>query len=279
MEVKDIVVPYTRSKNKKRLYALGCAHYGTVHCLEHELDDMIYKIAHDDDCLGWIEMGDSAEFIVLSDKRSDTSGLADWMLTREALKDIAGTQAEYVAMKYRSIAKKCVGKISGNHEVSVQLHYNKDVQGIMCEKMGVTDLGYSAFLRLYFKRENSSESHLATGAFTHGSSGATTIPGKVGALVKFMDNFSGCHFYGYGHVHAIVTDIERVYLSCQGKNGGGRIKDFVAKGALTGAWFTTYTKGSSSYGERKNYNPTNLGCVVYEFEVEDSEVKITIRKA
>ena len=121
------------------------------------------------------------------------------------------------------------------------------------------NLGFSCFLRLFFRRENSNTTHLVKGAFTHGSSGAITEGAKLMALMRWMKQ-NEADIYGYAHIHDFISkSTSRMIVSPQGK-----IKSKVSVGATGGSWFRTYTQGIiASYGESKCYPPTEICCAVF----------------
>ena len=85
-----------------------------------------------------------------------------------------------------------------------------------------------------------------------------------------MDSFEA-DFYAHGHVHDIITD-EKPYL---GLDSNGNIKHKIKVGAMTGCWFRTYTQNvRASYGERKNYPATSIGCPVFLVNPNTASVSV-----
>ncbi len=202
-------------------------------------------------------MGDYAEFITPKDKRFDPNlkSVAEWVEPD----NIAHCQVEWLTKLFMPIKKKCVGLLYGNHENSIRIYNHDNVIKNLCENLEVPILGFSCFLHLCFKRENSSETHLVKGAFTHGSSNAVTEGYKVTVLARWMRQ-NEADIYGYAHVHDYIPKS----LSRIGTTSTGKIKSKVSIGATTGSWFRTYTQGViASYGEMKNYPPTEICCAVF----------------
>lgn len=256
MQTKDLVIPYRIANSTFYLYCLGDIHAGTIHCVEDHIKRKIEEIRQRENAL-WIGMGDYAEFITPKDKRFDPNlkSITDWVEPD----NIAHCQTEWLTNLFQPIAKKCVGLLYGNHENSIRLFNHDNVIKNLCENLGVDNLGFSCFLRLFFRRENSAESHLIKGVFTHGASCAITEGAKLMALMRFMKSFEA-DIYGYGHIHDYIPkSFSRMTISPQGK-----IKSVVSIGCTTGAWFRTYTKGTiASYGEMKCYPPTELGAAMF----------------
>jgi len=153
--------------------------------------------------------------------------------------------------------------------------YNHDnVQKNICDRLGVDNLGFSCFLRLFFRRENSNETHIVKGALTHGATGAITKGAKLNVLRRFMDSHDA-HFYAYAHMHDIIIDSKPYMTVSPSPFGQAKIKDYESVGAVTGSWFKTYTQGIvASYGEKKCYPATVIGCVVFTINGHTGEIDV-----
>ncbi len=266
MQVKDIVIPYTRSSLPMKLYCFGDLHEGTIHCVERDVERKAKEIAEDENAR-WLGMGDYAEFITPKDKRFDPSqrAIAEWV----EQDNIAESQTKHIVDLFKPIKDKCIGLLYGNHEDSIRRFNHDNVQKNICERLGVDNLGFSCFIRFSFRRgEHTSR---ITGAFTHGSSSAITEGAKTMALMRFMKSFEA-DIYGYAHIHDYIPkSLSRLYV-----NNNGRIKQSVAIGATTGSWFRTYTQGViASYGEAKVYPPTELCAAVFTISPEDSFIDVS----
>jgi hypothetical protein len=273
MKTFDITVPYTNANHIFNLYAIGDIHGGTKHCQVKRVDSAIRILENDPFC-AVIGMGDYGEFINPGDKRFDISSIDTSYVD---LANICTSQEKWIANKFKKLAgqKKLKVLLEGNHEAQRKAHDNQDVMANICEKLNVPNGGHVACIRFFFDREHSNETHMFTCMFTHGSSGATTLSGKVGALVAFMSQYTDTDLFGYAHTHALVTDVEIPKLCVTGKRGFPKVSDSLRNGALTGSYFTTYTQDTSpSYGEKKNYSPNTLGCVRYELNIETHDVNI-----
>jgi hypothetical protein len=276
MQIKDFEITYTRSNAKRRLYMIGDIHGGTIHCVEDDIKAKLSEIHKDKNAL-WLGTGDYGEFILPGDKRFDPSqkAIPEWV----EKDNIAESQRRWVVNLFKPSKEQCVGLLYGNHEENIRKFHNNNIQKNICDDLGVDNLGFSCFLRLFFRRESSRETHVFTGVITHGRSCAVTKGAKLMALRRFMDDFEG-DFYAYAHVHDIIID-SRPYLTASARSfNQGKIYDREAVGAMTGCWFRTYTQGViASYGEQKVYPPTTLGCVYFEFDLNDLTVEVHKSKA
>lgn len=270
MQVKDITINYRMANPEIKLYLLGDLHAGTIHCVEHEIRRKVSEIKNSKNTY-WIGMGDYAEFITPKDKRFDPNlkSIAEWVEPD----NLGHTQTKWLTELFMPIKHKCIGLLYGNHENSIRLYNHENVQQNLCDALVVDNLGYSCFVRFHFKRENSTESHLITGAFTHGSSGAITEGAKLMALMRWMKSMDA-DIYGYAHLHDYL---EKSYskMAVIDKSGDkGKIKSKVASGVTTGSWFRTYTQGiQASYGEQKCYPPTEICCAVFTINPNTGEIK------
>ncbi len=266
MRVKEVIIPYSRS-DTFRIYPLGDAHDGTNHFAEKKFIEKVKEIKSDKRNL-WVEMGDSCEFIVPSDPRFDAGVIADWMKKEDD--NIPTDQVNHYCELVQPIASQCIGKIKGNHEITIHKHSHVNVQKNICDQLKVDDLDYSAFIKFIFRRKGSNETHHYTGFFTHGAGCAITAGAKMLRLQRLMDNFEA-DIIASGHVHDIIT-YEKPYLTLDNNN---QVKQRVKVGAMTGCWFRTYTQDvSSSYGEQKNYPPVALGCPVFEINPDKQILKV-----
>lgn len=256
MEVKEITINYKKADSTFYLYWLADIHAGTIHCVEDHVKRKVIEIASRKNAY-WIGGGDYAEFITPKDKRFDPNlkSIADWVEPD----NIAHCQVEWLTKLFQPIQKKCLGLLYGNHENSIRIYNHDNVIKNLCDNLKVDNLGFSCFLRMFFKRDNSNETHLVKGVFTHGSSGAITEGAKLMALMRFMKSFEA-DIYGYAHIHDYIQkSYSRITVSPQGK-----IKSSVSIGATTGAWFRTYSKGTiASYGEQKVYPPNEMCCAMF----------------
>ena len=266
MQVIEKTIDYTRS-DEFRLYPLGDIHIGTKHCTESDVQKVINEIKDDPGAI-WVGMGDYGEFITPSDKRWDSQSIAEWLQGKQD--NIAEEQTKRLVSLLSPIADKCIGLLEGNHEDTIRRYLHIDVQTNLCDRLELENLGYSAWIRLRFARENSNERHVYKCVFSHGAGWAITPGAKMNRLQRFMNSFDA-RIYGMGHMHDIITHTVP-YLELSDAN---LIKQKERVGAITGCWFKTYSQGvAASYGEKKSYPPTSLGCPVFVIKPTTDEVRV-----
>lgn len=264
MEVKEVRIKYRSRKAEYHLYPLGDIHAGIKHCGESMLKRQINLIKNDPLALV-VGMGDYAECITPSDPRWDTHVIADWVDPD----NIAEDQTQWVADVLSPVQDKIIGLLEGNHEDSIRIHSHVDVQKNLCKRLEVDNLGYSCFVRLAFTR-NSTATFTVVCFFSHGAGWAITKGAKLNRLQRTMDSFEA-DIYAIGHMHDIITDT-KPYLSLGANN---KIQQKEKVGAVTGSWFKTYEQGvRASYGEKKNYPPTTLGCPMFTIVPDKMILKV-----
>jgi len=264
MRIIERRITYKSRSTEFHIYPLGDEHLGTKHCAERKLTAK-HKEIHDDPFALWLGMGDKCEFIVPKDKRFDGGAIADWV----AMDNIGVSQSKRYCELVNSNKDKCLGLLEGNHEDYIKFQSNLDVQSNICDELGVESLSNSAFVKLIFKRAQGG-SFAVTIFATHGAGCAITKGAKLNRLQRNMDNFEAdIHFHG--HVHDIITDT-KPYLTVNKMN---ELEDRIKVGAMTGCWFRTYSQDiSPSYGEKKNYPPTMIGCPMVTIRPDKREIKV-----
>lgn len=247
------------------IYPLGDIHAGTTHCAEKEIKDKVKEIKENPFAY-WVGMGDLAEFITPSDKRWEPSicSIASWVEPD----NIAESHRKWIVNLLSPIKTKCIGLILGNHEDSFRIHSHNNIHLNICNDLSVPNLGYSAFVHFSFARPKSTDRRVYKGVFTHGAGSSITRGGKLNRLEKFMTSFDG-DFYCYAHMHDIITTSAPQMTT----NKKLVIAEKKRLGAVTGCWYRTYTQGKPpSYGEKKGYAPTTLGCPVFKLRPFHDEI-------
>lgn len=263
MQVKEVRFKYSRP-DIFQIIPFGDCHLGTVHCCEDEIQKKVKQIQNTENCY-FVGMGDYMECITPKDPRWDGSGIAGWVHDDNIAYDQTNRLCEILA----PIKDKCLGLLEGNHEDAIKKHNHDNVQRVICEKLGVTNLGYSCFIKFIFIRSKSHNEQYI-GYFTHGAGCAVTAGAKLTRLQRTMDNFEA-DIIAHAHVHDVLTYV-KPYLML---NSANQVKSRVKVAAMTGCYFRTYTQGeSSSYGEIKSYPPTTLGSPTFTIIPDKGILKV-----
>lgn len=229
------------------------------HCDEELLKEKVEEIRQDKNAL-WLGMGDYGDCITPSDfKRWDGRILADWMRSNED--NIGPTQVERTDDILSPIWDKCLGLIEGNHDEGIRRYNHYDFMKELLKKANkkytVPYAGTQCFVRLNFKRENSTESHDFIIHARHGEGSARTSGARALAVLRLSQSMVNAHITLMGHLHGQESpDIpQRLLLR------GGRIKQFETVATMTGAWIRAYMQGvPPCYLERWGTPPSTLGC-------------------
>ena len=268
MQVIEVIIPYTRS-NIFPIYPIGDIHLGTVHCREDLIKAKVREVAANP-LARWVGMGDYSECITPHDKRWDIQVISKWVHEDNIAHDLE----RMVCKLFAPIKSQCLGLILGNHENTIRLRNNDNIQQNICDELGLLNLGHSAFVRFVFRRSQRKggmgEGRNILGVFTHGAGGAITRGAKINRLERFMDHFNA-RIYAHGHVHDIIIDT-KPYLDL---NGANKIIGRQKVGAMTGSFFTSYSQDlPPSYAETKNYPPSVLGCPTFFINPDKDEVRV-----
>jgi len=264
MEVLEKVIPYIQGE-PVNLYTWSCFHGGTKHCAEKKIIEKVKQVK-EDPYGWWIDLGDKGEFISPSDPRWDTGVICDWVHQD----NIAEDQSQWYMDMVSPILNKCVGLLWGNHEDAIRIHSHIDVHHNICKRLNVADLGNTAFVIFKFQRKNSLEKHDIQAVFSHGAGWAITKGSKMNRLERFMNSYPRARVAAIGHMHDLITHT-LPYLDVE----NGRIVDRERVGAVAGCYFKTYSQGiRASYGEKKDYSPTQLGSPVFSIRPTHNEVTV-----
>lgn len=249
-----------------KFYEIGDIHGGTVHCAETEVQKKITQI-HGEDNSYIIGMGDYSECILISDKRFDIGGLAPWVKPD----NILPLQQGYVEDLFAPTADKTICMLTGNHEEAIHQYMQQDITRNICNRLEIPYAGYSCFIELIFDRFKSNESHKVLIHAWHGSGAAQTEGARLNRLVRLVNEVEA-DVYFMGHLHTITQHSpERLVYR------NGLIKSKQLHAVITGGWLKTYTQGDNiSYGEKKGYKPTRIGCPVLKIKAHKYGLDIFI---
>jgi len=226
----------------------------------------------------WLGMGDYGDLIVPSDfKRWDGRILAPWMKGHED--NVGVTQCERVDEVLSPIWNKCLGLMEGNHDDYIRKYTHYDFMTELLKKANknvaeeIPYGGVSCFVRLLFRRKNSSESHEYIIHARHGEGSARTSGARALAVLRLSQTFINAHITLMGHLHGQESpDIpQRIVLRA------GKIKSFETIATMTGAWLKAYMQDvPPCYLERWGCPPSTLGCP--KIIIEPSKDKMTLIK-
>ena len=258
MEVLKQEISYCSDRDNFMVYALGDLHLGSPNCDEDHFVETVNKIANAKNAW-WIGMGDMADCILPGDKRFDMGVLDKWVKQDDITESLRRRLVDIL----KPIKSKCLCYLSGNHEETLHKYSNADISRHVCEDLGLPYGGYSAFLKVTFRRlkGNNKYNRYWDVLFhvRHGSGAAQSEGARTMALMRLVNAFAA-DIYLMGHLHCITTYCpERLELANE------RVKSRRLVAAITGSWMKAYEQGSTiGYAEMKGYKPTQIGCPIVQ---------------
>lgn len=243
---------------------MGDVHIGAASVDEGLFTHMVKAIAADEDAY-WIGMGDYCDFIQRSDPRFDPQSLPSWLSQFEP--DIARAQVMHFIDLVKPIAHKCLGLIQGNHETTIQRHYERDIYSDIVNAVRQEGgfppdhklmLGYGGWLRLRFNRGKNKRNGWSNIVVRlhHGYGGGKLAGAKALNMEKFIWT-NDADLCLMGHTHEAGMPLSRSVLAL----AGNAVTDRNRIGAWTGTFMRSYGLGHDTYAEVKGYYPRPIGGV------------------
>lgn len=258
-----------------RLYPLGDVHLGNAGCDEAQFRAAVRAIEQDDQAL-WVGMGDYADFINVSDPRFSSDSLASWVKMPH-LADLAGAQAERFLDIVAPIAGKCLGLIEGNHERSIQKHYERSIYSEVVSGVKARAgfdaghnlaFGYSGWLVMrYYRSEDKQRCSVVKVNMHHGAGGGRLAGGKALNMQRWLWTHDA-DLVIFGHSHNSAAQVEAVE-SVSGER--------VVQTRRIGIYSGTFLDGAH-YAEEKAYLPMAVtqSVVVLRPGAADSRDRISV---
>jgi len=259
-----------------KVYPIGDIHSGSIHCAEGEIKSKIRQISQEKNSY-IIGMGDYADAILKDDKRFDIQGLAPWVRKD----NIIECQRKWLRDLFEPVKGKILCLLEGNHEDTIHTYHQDDIIRNLCSDLKVPYGGAAAFVVLTFDRfsgEGTPSSKPPSHQFVihawHGAGAAQTEGARIMRLMRLVNEFEA-DIYLMGHLHAIAQ-----YTPSRLAVRRGRIKSINLTAAITGSWLTTYTQPrqggevNPSYGEKKGYKPSRIGCPVIKIDPDGGSFTI-----
>lgn len=248
-----------------KITATGDEHLGAVDCDHRLLRQTFERIAAEENHY-WIGLGDPCEFIAYSDKRFDPRDSDP----RFALHNSFQKQAdEYIKLVSIVPEERRIGLICGNHDDKVTTRYHYDVHEYICQALSRRpnfSLGYSAFLKLRFRRAKTS-SRMIKFCLHHGHGGGRRAGSKMNKVEDLAFAYPYCDVYMMGHCHdrffrpAVATDCA---------DSSDELRERPRCLVMTGTYKRAVTTHNSSWGEQKQFPPTSIGCVTLKIQPNPS---------
>lgn len=177
-------------------------------------------------------------------------------------------QRNLVVRKFARLAEqnRLLGMLEGNHEESIKKHHQYDIMQDICGRLKVQNLGYSCFYRLYLTRGKHA-SVITVDIYAHHGHGACRRTG--GSINRFDDVMRSydADIYLMGHDHKKWGKRE-VRLSLTKSNKLTYKPILIGR---TGTFLKTSIAGHTTYAEKANYPPTDLGVIKITMTVKHTK--------
>lgn len=205
----------------------------------------------------WFGNGDLGDYIFYSDPRFSTSAIRNAEDYREFKQGVMG-QVRKLATTLEPIKDKCIGLGTGNHEEKIVQRYD----GInptweLCDRLGVTYLGYSALTLLCMPKELAGHLYSAIIYTHHGFGGGRRVGSKLNKVEDAM-KVAEADIYAMGHVHAQTGN----KLIIKGISSAGKRVEKLKTFIITGSYQDNSTPGTVTYAERMMYTKSPDGSPV-----------------
>lgn len=166
-------------------------------------------------------------------------------------------QKKWAMKEFQEIADAglLLGIISGNHEGGMMAQTTLDIVGDIAEHYNVKWLKDMAYLQVKHKKDTYGI------IMAHGGGNTTTINGIVTKLQRFARSFPTDAIV-MGHTHQLFSIPDTFIRFDENMDYDACYRQV----ANTGTFLKSYNWDKESYPERKNYNPTPLGYLVFEMD-------------
>jgi len=200
VEIIEKIIPYNWS-DIFHFYPLGDVHMGSIDSAEDDFNSKVIECVNRENSFA-LGMGDYADCITKNDPRFDMDGLAPWVKKG----NIIESQRKRVVQLFKPLAEsgKLIALGTGNHEEEIHLRYQDDITRNICEDLNVPYAGYSCFVILTFRRNNSNESHQYIWHSWHGAGAAQTEGARLMRLMRLVNDIQA-HIYCVDEKTEILT--------------------------------------------------------------------------
>ena len=244
-------------------------HIGSAACDEKGITSVVSRIKSDPLCY-WIGGGDMCEYINMRDRRFDATMLPEW-LNAKALADLAKAQRDRLLDYLKPIANKCIAILSGNHENSIRLHYERDVHAEFVAEIksagkfkadSVLGLGVYGWCLLNFRRTGKQNKTGSSGVpivlnLHHGFTNGRLEGAKALNMQRWLWTHE-CDVALQGHSHNLQVQAQQIESVNQ--NGVWQVRNQF--GAYCGSFLRGVLPDSDgTYTERAGYLPQGAGRI------------------
>ncbi len=252
--VHDIRIAYRSRTETFRLWGVADLHIGNENTHEEAFKKTVEAIRSDPHGY-WVYLGDGIEAIHPHDRmnRFEGASLASWIDSPVMLDTVTHQQLDRLTSLLAPIKKRCLGVLSGNHELEVQRSSGIGVAALLADRLKTKYLGdLDAWLNVVFVRgedgEPNSQSHKYTFFLHHGWGGGVS-EGAINNRLHQAAARTECDAFLVGHNHH-QRAVSHTILAQRGKETVYRTRAAVMVGGYL---------PSPRYARRKGYPPVAVG--------------------
>ena len=262
MEIHNFTIQRKSRKEDENFVVIpiGDIHLGCAGCNQAVLRETIKEIENNKNYY-WVGMGDYIEAVNPNDKRFDPYSI-DPSYNIKDLSSLITTQIEDIKSYFRPIKDKCLGLLCGNHEETIRKYYYRDIVLEMAHEFKVKYMGYAGFIQLRFVAPNTGKYKPTSRVFEifahHGYGGGRTSGPKVNKLEGLAKKYD-VDLVLFAHVHQkiIAPPIVRIGVN----QTRTKLVQKTTHAVTTGSFKKAYVLGGTTYEERFNYGPSDLGTI------------------
>lgn len=255
---------------------------------DHDRDLFIKEMKNAVKCNADILIGgDVFDMILPGDRKRYTSSRNKYEDT-DAIINLALEEAVELLKPF---AKNIKVILCGNHDDAVTKYHSVDIVALLIYELNKLDgvhieyLGYSGFIKYFFKYKKGAASFAIDINATHGTGGAAVVSkGTIGLQRQMTANIADIYWSGHTHTKVVLPDDVCSY--CNEKGGIGYKS---RKGIITGAYVNPVeqqqtTRGNKprpynvNYGDRmRAYQSTGGVMIKFTMENKDNcDIRITV---
>jgi hypothetical protein len=163
-------------------------------------------------------------------------------------------QIKMAVKLFEPIKKKCLGGISGNHELRLERYCGYSPMITICDRLGIPYMGNLAIVifRMCCHGPRDVSRTSFTGCFSHTTGGGNTTGGKINRPEELKKIVGNCDFYAGAHNHSLITSHGIVFKVNETTEKIEQLRQIVV---TTGG----YLQFDGSYVEEKMLKPLKIG--------------------
>lgn len=257
MYIAEEIIECSSRSDRVEIYPFYDQHIGKRNCAEKAISKQVNEILKRSKMKNrYVRVlfgGDQLNAISPADiRRFDFHELADWFVqgdadnTRERLGDMANQEIKRAVDLLRPLAPFTIGALYGNHEKAMRTSQNVDVHQAFCDRLGITNMTDEAFIRLRFRRLDSSSTikiYLRHGYGSGRTAGAE--PNKLERMLSEWEDADVC-LTGHTHNFCLLPPKPVLYIPSAGRLPERPLYKY-RYAANCGCWLLSHYPGRGTY--------------------------------